>query len=159
VILYRLHCDHEHEFEAWFASSAAYDRAARGHANACPACSSTKVEKAIMAPSLGTGTRKGEVAAPPPAQPDASAKDAAVTLAAVDPRQQALLAAVREFRQKVKENAEYVGDRFAEEARKIHYEESPPRGIWGEATREDAEALAEEGIEFAPLPPIPEAQN
>ena len=80
-------------------------------------------------------------------------------LAAVDPRQQALIQAMRELRKKIVENADYVGDKFAEEARKIHYQETEPRGIYGEATREEAEKLAEEGVEFAPLPPVPDDRN
>ena len=143
MIRYTLRCERDHEFEAWFASSAGYDAAAAAGENACPVCGSLKVEKAIMAPSIGGAAKSEE----------------RVTLAAVDPRQQALLAAVREFRQKVTENADYVGSRFAEEARKIHYNETPSRSIYGEATPDDARALAEEGVSFDPLPPIPEKAN
>jgi hypothetical protein len=66
---------------------------------------------------------------------------------------------LRQFRQKVTSEADYVGDRFAEEARKIHFEEVAPRGIYGEATREEVISLHEEGIEFMPLPELPEKQN
>ena len=76
-----------------------------------------------------------------------------------DPRQIALRQALREIRQKVTENADYVGDKFAEEARKIHYNEVEARGIYGEATPDDAKALIEEGIEFHPLPILPEEGN
>jgi hypothetical protein len=144
MIRYGLRCEREHEFDAWFASSAAYEAAAAAEQNSCPVCGSVKVEKAIMAPSIGG----------PAGRPEPS-----VTLAAVDPRQKAFLAAVREFRQKVTENADYVGDGFAEEARKIHYDEAPARSIYGEATPEDARALAEEGVSFQPLPPLPEKAN
>jgi hypothetical protein len=82
-----------------------------------------------------------------------------LTLASVDPRQKALHQALREFRQKVTENADYVGNRFPEEARKIHYEEVPARGIYGEATPDEARSLADEGVQFQPLPPLPENQN
>ena len=143
MIRYTLRCDRDHEFDAWFASSAAYDRAAAAGGNACPACGSVKVEKAIMAPSIGSAGRGED----------------RVTLAAVDPRRKALVDAVREFRQKVMENAEHVGPRFAEEARKIHYEEAPQRSIYGEASPQEARALAEEGVAFQPLPPLPEGQN
>ena len=78
---------------------------------------------------------------------------------AADPRQQALIQAMRELRKKIIEDADYVGDKFAEEARKIHYKETEPRGIYGEALREEAEKLAEEGVEFAPLPPVPDDRN
>ena len=144
MIRYTLSCDHAHEFEAWFASGAAYDRAAKAGANSCPVCSSTKVEKALMAPAV-SGTKKGE-----------SEK---VSLAAVDPRRVAMQAAIREFRKKVTEGADYVGNRFAEEARKIHYQETEARGIYGEATLEEARQLAEDEIEFLPLPSLPEESN
>ena len=144
MIRYTLSCDHGHEFEAWFASGAAYDRPATAGANACPVCSSTKVEKALMAPAV-SGTKKGE-----------SEK---VSLAAVDPRRVAMQAAIREFRKKVTEGADYVGNRFAEEARKIHYQETEARGIYGEATLEEARQLAEDEIEFLPLPSLPEESN
>ena len=78
---------------------------------------------------------------------------------AVDPRTQKLMQMMREVRKTVEENAEYVGDRFADEARKIHYEESEKRGIYGEAKPEDARALIEEGIEVHPLPRLPEDSN
>jgi hypothetical protein len=143
MIRYSLICEREHEFDAWFASSAAYDRAAAAGGNVCPICGSTKVEKAIMAPAIA-GAGGGQER---------------VTLAAVDPRRKAFVDAVREFREKVTENADYVGNRFAEEARKIHYEEAPARSIYGEATPADARELAEEGVAFQPLPPLPENSN
>jgi len=142
MIRYRLLCDHEHEFEAWFASSAAYDRSAAAGENVCPVCASRKVGKALMAPAVG-GTDAGE----------------AVSLAAVDPRRAALREAIRELRKKVTESADYVGDRFAEEARKIHYSEEEPRSIYGEATLDEARRLVEEEIEVHPLPSLPEEQN
>ncbi len=142
MIRYTLRCDREHEFEAWFRSSGDYDRAAKAGDNACPVCGSTEVEKALMAPAVA-GTKKA----------------ATVNLAAVDPRRAALRDAIREFRQKVTEGADYVGDRFAEEARKIHFQETEPRGIYGEATIEEARKLAEEEIAFQPLPSLPEEQN
>jgi hypothetical protein len=143
MIRYTLRCEHDHAFDAWFASSAAYDRAAEAAANVCPLCGSVKVDKAIMAPAIGGAGRREEK----------------VTLATVDPKRQALVAAVKELREKVAANADYVGGRFAEEARKIHYEETPPRSIYGEATPEEARSLAEEGVDFQPLPQLPEGQN
>jgi hypothetical protein len=145
MIRYALRCDRDHEFDAWFASSAAYDRAVKAGGNTCPVCGSAKVEKAIMAPSIGGAGRGGG--------------EDKVTLATVDPRRKAFVDAVREFRQKVTENADYVGNRFPEEARKIHFEEAEPRSIYGEATPEEAQALAEDGVSFQPLPPLPEKSN
>jgi hypothetical protein len=142
MILYTLRCENDHEFEAWFASSAAYDRAAKAGQNTCPVCGSGEVGKAIMAPAV-SGTRKRDT----------------VSLAAPDLRNQAMRDALKEFRRKVTENADYVGDKFAEEARKIHFNETEARGIYGEATAEEARDLVEEGISFQPLPPIPEDRN
>ena len=82
-----------------------------------------------------------------------------VQLTVPDPREQALRTAIRELREKVTEHADYVGDRFADEARKIHYKETEPRGIYGEATADEAQSLADEGVEFHPLPSVPEDRN
>jgi hypothetical protein len=142
VIRYALHCDKGHEFEAWFRSSGDYDRAAKRSENICPVCGSSSVEKALMAPAVA-GTKKSEM----------------VSLAAPDPRSAMMREALKELRRKVTENADYVGDKFADEARKIHYEEAEVRGIYGEATLEEAKDLAEEGIGFQPLPTLPEDRN
>jgi hypothetical protein len=102
-----------------------------------------------MAPALANSARH-----------DTSDRSDRLKLAAApDPRQKAIRDALKEMRRQVTENADYVGDRFAEEARKMHYNESEPRAIYGEATGEDAKALAEEGIEFQPLPHLPEDGN
>lgn len=151
MIRYTLHCDADHDFEAWFASSAAFDKQAKRGLVCCPQCGSSKVEKSIMAPNIGVkGNRKAD------AQPVKAANSEA---AEKSPSYAELRALMRRMRQEVERNAEYVGPRFAEEARKIHYEESDARGIYGEATLEDAQALQEEGIEFLPLPQLPEEQN
>jgi hypothetical protein len=142
MIRYTLTCDHEHAFEAWFRSGADYDRAAKRGDNVCPVCGSTKVGKAPMAPAVAGTRKKGKM-----------------SLAAPDPRSTAMREAIREFRKKVTEGADYVGDKFAEEARKIHYEEAEARGIYGEATPDEAKELAEEGIGFHPLPSVPEDAN
>ena len=154
MIRYALHCERGHQFEAWFGSSADYDRTAAAGENACPRCGSTAVEKSPMAPAVG-GTKRSA----PVAGQGATAPGEKVTLAAPDPRQAAFRQALKEFRKKLTEGADYVGDRFAEEARKIHYDEVEPHGIYGEATPEEASGLAEEGIAFQPLPPLPEDRN
>ena len=142
MIRYTLRCDREHEFDAWFRSSADYDRAALAGENVCPACGSTAVAKAMMAPSV-SGARKSEK----------------MTLAAPDPKSQAMREALKEFRKRVTENADYVGDKFAEEARKIHFGEADARGIYGEATLDEAKSLAEDGVGFMPIPVFPEDRN
>jgi hypothetical protein len=146
MIRYALICGEGHEFEGWFRDSADFDKQAKTTAVTCPFCESTKIEKQIMAPSVA-GAKK------------ASAAPEKLRVAAPDPRRAAMIEALREMRKSVTENADYVGDKFPEEARKIHYKETEPRGIYGEASPNDAKELAEEGIEFHPLPSLPEDRN
>jgi len=149
MIHYDLICDKGHAFDGWFRNSAAYDEQAAQGLVSCSVCGSAKVEKQLMAPGIPVkGNRKAE-----PSQ--------ARTMVAgpVDPRLAHLMQMVREMRKHVEENAEYVGDRFAEEARKIHYEEAEHRGIYGQASPDEAKALIEEGIVVHPLPRLPEDGN
>lgn len=150
MIKFTLRCEKEHEFESWFRSGEDYDRLAGAGEVPCPVCGGTEVSKALMAPAVG---RKSGGAAEEGGSADK------VRLASTDPREQQLRAAIRELRRKVVEHSDYVGDRFSEEARKIHYKEAEPRGIYGEATAEEAKSLAEEGVEFHPLPSVPEDGN
>lgn len=135
MIKYELKCRKDHVFEAWFYDSATYDKQAAGGKIVCPVCNSRKITKAPMAPRIGKS--KGEVAA-------AEAKEVAVAMKAL-----------RELRDHVEKNADYVGDQFAEEARKIHYGETDKRNIYGEATKEEAKELTEEGIDVAMIPWVP----
>jgi hypothetical protein len=158
MIRYALRCDKEHEFEAWFRSSSDYDRAVAAGETSCPICGPARVEKMPMAPAVARTDNRSIVKSatePPPAE----RPEKVALVAAPDPKQQALIQAMRELRRQVTEHADYVGDRFAEEARKIHYKESEVRGIYGEATTEEAKKLIEEGIEFQPLPTFPEERN
>lgn len=148
MIRYALICEDGHEFEGWFRDSGDFDAQAKAASIACPFCASVKVEKQIMAPAVA-GSGKG---APPPTPEK-------LRVAAPDPRRTAMIEALREMRKSVTENADYVGGRFPEEARKIHYREAEPRGIYGEASAAEAKELAEEGIEFHPLPVLPEDRN
>jgi hypothetical protein len=151
MIHYHLLCETEHAFDAWFGSSSAFDTQAKRGLVECPRCGSTTVRKAIMAPRLGTkGNRKSELS---------GMKAANLTAAEQAPSFEELRAVLRRIRAEVEEKSEYVGDNFAEEARRIHHEETPARGIYGEATAADAQALVDEGIEFYPLPRLPEEQN
>jgi hypothetical protein len=148
MIRYDLICDAGHEFDGWFSDSAAFDEQARQGLVSCVHCGSPHIEKQLMAPGIPVkSNRKGEPAPRP------------VLATTVDPRQQKIVQLMRELRKAVEENAEYVGDKFAEEARKIHYEETEKRGIYGETSPEDAEELIEEGIEIHPLPILPEDGN
>jgi len=158
MIRYRLKCERRHEFEAWFPSGAAYDRQAKRSLVSCPKCGSVKVGKAIMAPSIAkSGKRRRVEKAPEQAAAPAQAPAASETHRVAAHGD--LAAAMRKLRTEIEAKSEYVGPRFPEEARKIHYEEVPARGIHGEATSEEARALIEEGIEFFPLPVLPEDQN
>jgi hypothetical protein len=147
VIRYALRCDASHEFEAWFRSSDDYDRARLADENVCPYCGSTAVAKSIMAPAVRDGRRS------------VGGRSDRMTLAAPDPREKKLREALKELRRRVVEGSDYVGDRFAEEARRIHFNEVEPRSIHGEATGDEARALADEGIAFQPLPPVPDDAN
>ena len=167
MIRYRLQCHKAHEFEAWFGSSAAYDRQAKRGQVSCPECGSTKVSKTLMAPGVATrgGGSARERAERAGEERAIAAEQQAVSPAPAppaDPRvemQRQFLALMRQVRQEVAKNAEYVGPKFADEARKIHLKEAEARGIWGEATLEEAKELHEEGIDCLPLPRLPEENN
>ncbi|MCJ2090625.1 DUF1178 family protein [Methylobacterium sp. E-005] len=151
MIRYSLVCEAGHGFESWFPSSESFDtQAARGLV-ACPVCDSTSVSKALMVPSIAR-TDRGRIPAAPPVQTEAP-----VALIAEPERQvRAMLKALREH---VVANAEHVGTRFPEEARKIHYGEAEGRSIYGEASPAEARALVEEGIEVAAIPILPDDRN
>lgn len=151
MIHYTLVCDKEHVFEGWFRSSDDFDTQAADGLIACPVCGSTAVTRGLMAPSVQSARAREER--------EDGAKRQTQTVMMPDRAQKMMLEALREIRKKVTENATYVGDRFAEEARKMHYGEVEHQGIWGEATTEEASSLSEEGIEFQPLPGLPEEHN
>ena len=149
MILYELNCDRQHSFEAWFKDGATADRQLKRKSVECPSCGSVKVSKALMAPRVGKKSNSREIApveapsAPAPA-PAASGK------AAMIPAE--LRQALMEVRKQIEANCDYVGDKFAEEARKIHHGETEARGIYGEATDAEHEELIEDGIEVARVP-------
>jgi hypothetical protein len=160
MIRYTLACEHGHNFESWFQNSAAYDKQAKHGLVTCPICSSAKVEKAIMAPRLA----RADVSEPPssiPAPPAAAppAPQAKMPVAIMSSQERELRQKLKELRDHVTKNANYVGPKFPEEARKIHYGETEHRSIYGEASPDEAKALHEEGIEFHPLPILPDDQN
>ena len=162
MIRYSLICDHGHEFESWFASSAAYDKQAKRGLIDCPLCGSAKVEKAIMAPRLARKDKStpilapAEEAAPPPVQAPA---EAPTPVAMISPQEREFRAKLKELRDHLTANADNVGKKFPEEARKMHYGEIEHRSIYGEASPRDAKELHEEGIEFHPLPVLPDERN
>jgi hypothetical protein len=157
MIRYSLACERQHVFESWFKNSAAYDRQAARGLVTCPLCGSAKVEKAIMAPALGRAARKRTPAAPE--IPAAPATDEKTPVAMVSPQEREMRAKLKELRDHLTKNSDYVGQKFPEEARKMHYGEVEHRSIYGEASAEDAKELREEGIEFHPLPVLPDERN
>lgn len=162
MIRYRMVCAEGHDFDAWFRSADDCDgQVARGLV-ACGTCGSHEVKKALMAPQVRTSKKK-EVA---PAIVDESASseempstDTPMPVATMPPDKTKLVAAMRELRKKVTENADYVGPRFPEEARKIHFGETEARGIYGEASPDDVKSLTEDGVDILPLPVLPEERN
>jgi hypothetical protein len=140
VITYSLACANQHKFDAWFRSAEAYDEQHAQGIVTCPVCGSLKVEKALMAPALRMTSDK-------------------ISVSTGHPMQSEIREFLRAMRKKVTSEADYVGDKFAEEARKIHFKESDPRGIYGEATRDEVAELLDEGVDFLPLPQLPEEAN
>ena len=129
MILFTLRCASGHEFEAWFRDGEGFEAQQKASEIACPHCGDLQVEKAVMAPNI---SRSRERKAP------------------ISPAQ--MRAALVELRRQIETNCDYVGPRFAEEARRIHYGEADPHGIYGEASNEESRALADEGIEFGRIP-------
>ena len=150
MIKYALICEQMHEFESWFANSAAYDKQAKRGLVGCPACGSNKVEKAIMAPRLARTRKSKQRAVETPT---------ATSVAMLSPQERELRAKLKELREHITKNADYVGQKFPEEARKMHYGETEHRSIYGEASLETAEELHDEGIELHPLPVLPDEKN
>ncbi|OLP53731.1 hypothetical protein BJF92_06215 [Rhizobium rhizosphaerae] len=142
MIRFSLSCDQAHDFDAWFSSGADFDRQAEAGFVSCPHCGSSAVSKRLMAPSVAT----------------ARSREAHQQLA-MDVQRGEVIAKLRDMVKTIKENAEDVGERFPEEARKIHYGEADQRGLIGKASPEEARALIDEGIEIAPLPVLPDDVN
>lgn len=142
MIKYSLSCENAHTFEGWFSESADFDRQiARGFLT-CPVCNSDSISKTLMAPSVSTARKKEE-------------KQAMV----MDMARQEMIAKVRQAIAEIKSSAEDVGEKFPEEARKIHYGEADARGIMGQASLGEVRELLEEGIDIAPMPVLPDDAN
>ncbi len=141
MIKFSLTCERSHDFEGWFRNNEDFEKQQKRGLVDCPTCGSHKVEKALMAPAVSTGRKKEKVAL------------------AMNEQQRAAMAQLKALSEKIRENSDYVGDKFAEEARKIHFGESDARGIYGEATLDEAKSLAEDGVEFMPIPTFPDDQN
>jgi len=160
MIRYTLVCERQHNFESWFANSAAYDKQVKRGLVGCPICGSTKVDKAIMAPRLGRSGKPIDMPQAPEAPAAAAAPaEASAPVAMMSSQEREFRGKLKELRDHLTRNAENVGRKFPEEARKMHYGEIEHRSIYGEASPQDAKDLHEEGIEFHPLPVLPDERN
>lgn len=159
MIHYQLQCRQAHGFDGWFRDSAAFEtQAARGLVS-CPVCADTAITRALMAPALAKGR---EIAPPTPPVPTAlvpTAPPEKPVAMAGGPLPDHVRAMLQRLRTEVEKHCDYVGPAFAEEARRIHHGESERRSIYGEATQEQAEALAEDGIEVSRIPWVPRADG
>ena len=154
MIRYSLRCEGGHAFESWFQSSSAYDSQVKRKLVTCPACGSAKVEKSIMAPQI-VGKKRRDSAAPA-ASTDVTAPASTPLMMA---QERELRTKLRELRDHIVKNADNVGERFSNEARKMHYGDIEHRPIYGEASPDEARSLIEEGVEVSPLPVLPEDRN
>lgn len=163
MIKYQLICDKSHEFEGWFGDSAAFESQQELGLLTCPVCGSADVRRALMAPNLASPkTRKTDLAEQQPSaqpepqpQPQAPQQASAALPPAAARKMQELMSEMRALQTRIREECRDVGNDFAEEARKIHYGEVEPEGIYGQATAEEREALDEEGIEIMDMPWLP----
>lgn len=142
MIRFSLHCDNAHEFDAWFRSNEDFDEQKKSGLLSCPFCHSTSIEKQLMAPAVSTARKREQQVG-----------------LGLEAEQQKMLSALREVTKKVRKEAEYVGDRFTEEARRIHFKEVEERAIYGEASVKEVSSLMEDGIPVVPLPSLPEDEN
>jgi hypothetical protein len=150
MILYQFNCDRQHSFEAWFKDGATADRQLKRKTLECPTCGSVKVAKALMAPRIGKAAGKEIAPVETPAPAPVVAEGAKAAMLPADMRK-----ALLEMRRQIESNCDYVGNKFADEARKIHEGESEVRGIYGEATDAEHQELIEDGIDVARIPWVP----
>jgi hypothetical protein len=157
MIHYQLRCGQAHRFDGWFADSASFDKQATLGLIECPECGGTDVERALMAPALSRREAAPVVveAPPPPADAPAAAPEKVATVRI--PAQ--MLAVLQRIRAEVEKNCDYVGPGFADQARAMHRGEVEPKSIYGEATEDQAESLAEEGIDVGRIPWVPRADG
>jgi hypothetical protein len=164
MIRYSLRCERDHTFESWFQDSAAYNSQVRRKLVSCPVCGSVRIEKAIMAPRIASKKGRAEPAAPAPTpaaptQTPSTPAPASASTPLMMAQERELRAKLKQLRDHIVNNADNVGDRFANEARKMHYGDIEHRPIYGEASPDEARALIDEGVEVSPLPVLPEDRN
>ena len=158
MIRYNLRCERGHAFESWFQSSAAYESQEKRKLVNCPSCGTDKVERAIMAPRI-VGKKGRDKAAPVPAETIPATDTAAPATPLMMAQERELRAKLKELRDHIVKNADNVGERFPNEARKMHYGDIEHRPIYGEASPDEARALIDEGVEVSPLPVLPDDRN
>jgi hypothetical protein len=156
MIRYNLHCDRGHAFESWFQSSSAYESQEKRRLVSCPTCGSVKVERAIMAPQIVSKNSRASAAPSPTASAEVAAPASTPLMMAPE---RELRAKLKELRDHIVKNADNVGERFPNEARKMHYGDIEHRPIYGEASPEEARSLIDEGVEVSPLPVLPDDRN
>ena len=157
MIRYNLRCERGHAFESWFQSSSAYESQEKRKLVNCPSCGSTKVERAIMAPQIVS--KKGRDVEPAPKPAGSADVTAPTSTPLMLAQERELRAKLKELRDHIVKNADNVGERFPNEARKMHYGDIEHRPIYGEASPEEARALIDEGVEVSPIPVLPEDRN
>ena len=148
MILYDLICDKEHQFDSWFRNSSVADKLVKAGQVVCPTCGSMRVQKAIQSPRITTSKQKGVEPKLPAQVPASSPTTESNVVEAVEKMTEAF----HELRKSIEKNFDNVGDKFPDEARKIHYGEAPERAIYGDATPKEAQDLTEEGINVVALP-------
>ena len=162
MIHYHLRCERGHAFESWFQSSTAYESQEKRKLVSCPICGSAKVERAIMAPRIvgKKGRRKAEAESlPVAAVPAGAATPSSTPMPLLMAQERELRVKLKELRDHIVKNADNVGERFPNEARKMHYGDIEHRPIYGEASPDEARALVEEGVEVSPIPVLPDDRN
>ena len=161
MIHYNLRCDKGHAFESWFQSSSAYEAQEKRKLVNCPVCGSAKVERGIMAPQIVSkrGRESAETAPAPVAAMSTEVAAPAAWTPLLMAQERELRAKLKELREHIVKNADNVGERFPNEARKMHYGDIEHRPIYGEASPEEARALIDEGVEVTPLPVLPDDRN
>jgi hypothetical protein len=156
MIRYHLRCERGHAFESWFQSSSVYEAQEKRRLVNCPVCGSAKVERAIMAPQIVSKRGREAAAAAPAASTEVTAPASTPLMMA---QERELRAKLKELRDHIVKNADNVGERFPNEARKMHYGDIEHRPIYGEASPDEARSLIEEGVEVSPLPVLPDDRN
>jgi hypothetical protein len=159
MIRYNLRCEKGHAFESWFQSSSAYETQEKRALVSCPGCGSTKVERAIMAPQIVSKKKPHTEPAPASASAAPAEQAAPSSTPLMMAQERELRAKLKELRDHIVKNADNVGERFPNEARKMHYGDIEHRPIYGEASPEEARSLIDEGVEVSPLPVLPEDRN